>query len=60
MSDVMTVELLMHAVRLVRSGNYLQLAQLRKALKADFPEALPAQITEALQQLARRHLEGGA
>ena len=51
MSDII-LELLMHAVRLARSGNYQRLVQVRVALAEAFPDAEPVQISEALQKLA--------
>lgn len=59
MSETLVIELVMHAVRLARTGNYLRLAQLRAALQKDFPDVEPAQISEALRQLALRYQTAG-
>lgn len=57
MSETIVLELTMHAVRLARSGNYRRLKELRKALEEDFPEALPAQVNEALKKLSNYYME---
>jgi hypothetical protein len=52
--QVAMIELVMHIVRLMRSGNYSDGKQIRAALIEDFPDETPDQIDEAMREIANR------
>lgn len=52
MSD--SFQMQMHAVRLMRSGNYKTAQELLKALREDFPEESDEAVNAAIRELANR------
>ena len=60
MSDIMDVELKMHAFRLMRSGQYKTAAAVLEAMKEEFPGVDEDRIRRTLAALAAKMLEAGA